>query len=70
MVGHETRSGPKQIHQKYFYKGREYQPCRVTVKKLYSHGSKTYMSASAKDNGDLIFRNHRPIVWHSFNEWD
>jgi len=70
MAGHKKRSGPKQEHQKYFYKEREYKPCRVTVKKLYSHGSKTYMSASAMDNGDLIFRNHRPIVWHSFNEWD
>ena len=70
MAGHKARRGPKQEHQKYFYKEREYKPCRVTVKKLYSHGSKTYMSASAIDNGDLIFRNNRPIVWHSFNEWD
>ena len=52
MAGHKARRGPKQEHQKYFYKEREYNPCRVTVKKLYSHGSKTYMSASAKDNGD------------------
>ena len=70
MAGHKKSNGPKVLHRKYFYKNREYKPCRVTVKKLYSAGLKTYMSASAVDNGDLIFRNHRPILWHSFNEWD
>ena len=70
MAGFKKSKGPKVLHRKYFYKGREYKPCRVTVKKLYSAGLKTYMSASAVDNGDLIFRNHRPILWHSFNEWD
>ena len=69
MAGHKKRKGPKQEHQKYFYKGREYKPCRVTVKKLYSTGSKAYLSASAVDNGDLIFRNHRPILWAQIN-WD
>jgi hypothetical protein len=69
MVGHKTRSGPIQEHQKYFYKEREYKPCRVTVKKLYSTGSKAYMSASATEGGDLIFRNHRPIPWAQIN-WD
>ena len=69
MAGHKKRIGLPVQHEKYFYKNRQYRPCRVTVKKLYSHGSKTYMSASAMDNGDLIFRNHRPIPWAHIN-WD
>ena len=69
MAGFKKSKGPKVLHRKYFYKGREYKPCRVTVKKLYSAGLKTYMSASAVHNGDLIFRNHRPIPWAHIN-WD
>ena len=69
MVSHKKRIGLPVQHEKYFYNNREYKPCRVTVKKLYSHGSKAYMSASAMDNGDLIFRNHRPIPWAQIN-WD
>ena len=69
MAGHKKSKGPKVRHRKYLYKGKEYKPCRVTCKKLYSSGLKTYMSASAVDNGDLIFRNHRPIPWAHI-DWD
>ena len=69
MAGVKKSTGPAQTHRKFFIDGQEYRPCKVTVKKLYSNGMKTYMSVVNIVTGDLIMNNGRPVPIGSI-EWD
>ena len=70
MAGFKKSKGPKVLHRKYFYKGREYKPCQVVCSKVMGRCYKKIMSANCVEDGSLILnQNGRPMPWAHI-QWD
>lgn len=66
MAGAKKTKGIQTDHKRFYTLDQEWRPCKVSQKKLYSRGYKTFMSAQSVQTGD-IYRdeNGKAVSWHN-----
>jgi len=66
MAGAKKTKGIQTIHAKRYAQGQEWRPVRVSQKKMYGTGYKTFMGAQSIQSGEL-YRDPQGRVtpWHN-----
>lgn len=62
MAGAKKTTGIQINHRKFYAQEQEWRPCKVSQKKLYSNGYKTFMSATSVQTGELYKNAEGKVV--------
>ena len=66
MAGIKTRKGQQTAHARFYAKGQEWKPCKVTQKKRIGNGTRTFMAAQSVQTGEIYKNSHGLTApWHS-----
>ena len=68
MAGVKKQQGTEQIHRKFYAQGMEWRPVKVSTKKIFGKGYKTFMSAQSIQTGELYKNSQGRIEpWDSIS---
>lgn len=64
MAGVKKQKGSEQVHRKFYAMGQEWRPVKISQKKIFGKGYKTFIGAQSIQTGELYKnQNGRAMPW-------